>query len=62
MLSFKVFQVLLICLVLRSLLVFSQPRIVLLFCTIGLTFTSLAFIRWQDLPSLTNDLSNLSEG
>ena len=58
----EVFQILLVCLVLRCLLVLGQTRIILLFRTVGLAFTRFAFICWQDLPSFTNDLSYFSEG
>ena len=62
MLRLKVFKVLLVSLVVWRLLVLGQFRIVLLFCTIGLSFAAFAFLGGQDLPFLTDYLGNLGEG
>ena len=61
MLGLEIFQILLVCLVLRRFLVLGQLNVVLFFSTIGLTLTCFALIWWQDLPSFTDDLSNFGE-
>jgi hypothetical protein len=57
----EVLQIVLISLILRRLLVLSQPRIILLFCTIGLTFALFTLFGGHDLPSLAHHLGDFSE-
>jgi len=61
-LRLEIFEILLVRLEMRRLLVLSQLCIVLLFGTIGLSFTTFAFLGRQDLPFLTDYLGNLGEG
>lgn len=62
MLGSKFFQILLVCFVLCGLFIFSEPGIVFFFGTVGLTLACFTFVRRQDLPSFTNDLSDFGEG
>ena len=50
-----------ISLVLRRFLILSQPRIVFLFCTIGLTFAFFTLFGRNDLPSLADHLGDFGE-
>jgi hypothetical protein len=61
MLSLEVFKIVLIRFILGRFLVLGQLRIVLLLGGIGLTLTGLPGIRWQNLPSLPNNLGYFRE-
>jgi hypothetical protein len=62
MLCLEVFQISLVGVILCSLFVLSQFRIVPLFCAVGLSFASLALFGREDLPSFPNYLGNFREG
>jgi hypothetical protein len=57
----EVLQIVLISLILRRLLVLSQPRVILLFCAVGLTFALFTLFGGHDLPSLAHHLGDFSE-
>jgi hypothetical protein len=61
-LRLEIFEILLVRLEMGRLFVLSQLCIVLLFGTIGLSFTTFAFLGRQDLPFLADYLGNLGEG
>lgn len=58
----KLFQILLVRIVLRSFFVLRKPSVVLLFRAVGLTLARLAFLRGKHLPSFAHDLGDLCEG
>jgi hypothetical protein len=61
MLGPEVLQIVLVSLVLWRFLVLSQPRIIFLFCAVGLTFALFTLFGGHDLPSLPHHLGDFSE-